>query len=496
MKTEPMIDSTTSPGGQSRPKRRSRLATTGAVLVVLLIAGISILAYARLAPRRQGQGAPSANGTWNNVLSGYQLTSLAAAPGDPAVLYACAQHKQARGVVSSASQAVLRSSDGGSHWQDIGGKAGAVATCGLTINPSNSNEVYLVTTINNGKQSSAVLKHTTDGGQTWNTILPALSIPGASTTPAWDITQLSMIGQHLFGIQTLPGRFLLQGRKGTAPRYAVYNLPRLITSSDGGHTWTALDQQFSATQQGVGDYAVDPANIATIYELVSVPRLPIQPLIPEPNGTIPALGYNAVLYKTTDGGATWQLLLKNLPFGSTVQLAANNPQIIYAGGIPRPMPLIGIMPRASKTNTTGGLQLHVSSDGGASWRDVAALPGSLYPQNWFANQNGQVYVYTGGLYLPPTVVVGTAVATTVTISTVTPQKMPAIRQPALTPPTVTALAAQIERYDPATNHWSAVTKPPTSGSLLAVTPGSGSADLLWFMGSSRNQPVLYRYTGA
>ncbi len=102
MKTEPVIDNTTAPGGQSRPKRRSRLATTGAFLVVLLIAGISILAYAQLAPRRQGQGAPSANGTWNNVLSGYLVTSLAAAPGDPSVLYACAQHNTSGGAVSSA----------------------------------------------------------------------------------------------------------------------------------------------------------------------------------------------------------------------------------------------------------------------------------------------------------------------------------------------------------------------------------------------------------
>jgi len=505
MKTKPVVKTEETLNRQHIYRRRSWLTTTGALLVVLLIVGISVLAYAQIAPHRQGQGAPPvASGAWEKTLTGYLVTSLIAAPGDPTVLYACAQHNQGNGVVSSLNQTVLRSSDGGLHWQDIGGKAGAIMSCQLAVNPSNSNEVYLVTIMNNGngRQPGAVLKHTTDGGQTWNAIQPALSMPGVTQT--WNISQLSMVGQHLFGVQTLAAKVPSQGRKGTAQPYVAYNVPRLVTSSDGGRTWSVLDQQFTAAHQGVGSYAVDPASITTIYDLVSVPWLPIQPFIAAPNGNFPAFVSTAELYKTTDNGATWQPVLTNLPFGSTVQLAANQPQIVYAGGIRRPMPLVGAMPGASSAATIGNFQLHVSSDGGANWHNVPALPESMYPQSWLVNENGQAYVYAGSLYARPTAGVGTAIAATaVTIPRVTPQsgqptqprEMPMIRQPALTPTaTATATPAQIERYDPATNLWSAVTQPPTAGNLLAVTPGSGSADLLWFMGNSSHQPVLYRAT--
>jgi len=501
MEKEPVVQTEKTPNRQNIYRRRSRLATIGALLVVLLIVGISALAYALIAPHRQGQGAPPAtSGAWEKALTGYLVTSLVAAPGNPTVLYACAQRNQGSGVVSSLNMTVLRSADGGLHWQDVGGNAGAIMGCQIAVNPSNSNEVYLVTTMNNGngQQPIAVLKHTTDGGQTWNAIQPALSITGVPQV--WNISQLSMVGQHLFGVQMLAAKVPTEGRKGTAQPYVVYNLPRLVTSSDGGHTWSVLDQQFTAAHQGVSSYAVDPASITTVYDLVSVPWLPILPITTGLKGNFPAFTSTAELYKTTDDGATWQPVLTNLPFGSTVQLAANQPQIVYAGGIRRPMPLVGAMPGASSAAAIGNFQLHVSSDGGANWRDAPALPASMYPQSWLANDNGQAYIYAGSLYARPTGGVGTAIsATAVTIPRVTPQSgqpgMPMIRQPALTPPpTVTATPAQIERYDPTTNQWSAVTKPPAAGNLLAVTPGSGNSDLLWFMGSSSNQPILYRAT--
>jgi hypothetical protein len=70
-----------------------------------------------------------------------------------------------------------------------------------------------------------------------------------------------------------------------------------------------------------------------------------------------------------------------------------------------------------------------------------------------------------------------------------------VYQPALTPsPSVTASpSASIFRYDPASNTWREVTKPPAEGILFDVTPANASADVLWFVGANSGQSALYRY---
>ncbi len=93
MKAQKPVDTPKDPQESVHSKRSgaARLATLGAVLVVILIVGASAIVYAQLAIHQKGQGsAPAPSGNWTNVLHGYTLTSLTAANNDPAVLYACA----------------------------------------------------------------------------------------------------------------------------------------------------------------------------------------------------------------------------------------------------------------------------------------------------------------------------------------------------------------------------------------------------------------------
>ena len=53
----------------------------------------------------------------------------------------------------------------------------------------------------------------------------------------------------------------------------------------------------------------------------------------------------------------------------------------------------------------------------------------------------------------------------------------------------------IQRYDPNTNSWSNVTRPPTPGFMLQLTPvQSTSGAVLWFVGLTANgEATLFRY---
>lgn len=521
MKTQHHLDTQSGSQEPMYAKRSgtSRLAMLGAVLVVILIVGASAIVFAQLAIHEKGQGSASIpSGNWTNVLQGYTLTSLTAASSDPAVLYACAMNSRisstpAKGASSSASSTsftVLRSSDYGTHWQNIGANIGLTSNCQLAVNPNNSSELYVLgaTQSQNG-QTVSVLKHSTDGGKSWTTILPRLKSANGQLSPlptiqSGSMQQISMVSGHLFGIEIVPFNILPPVKSGGVPPY-LNQLPRLVESSDGGQTWTIIDQQLASTQQGISSYAVDPTNANTIYALFHHPWFPLLQTPTRPGIPVPANELNAALYKTTDGGTSWNPLLQNLAFGSSIQLASNNPQTIYVGGSRSPLPYAASNSGTLPAQGIGSFSLQISTDAGTNWQIVPNLPQSPFVRNWFVSQNGQVYVYTGGLAMQPvtTEVVGTAIAATaVTIPQSTPQStnatphsMPVIEQPHLTPPaTSPSLQPEIQRYDPSSSQWSTVTKPPfNGGTLLAVTPGTPSSDILWYTGISQSQNVLYRY---
>ena len=69
----------------------------------------------------------------------------------------------------------------------------------MAINPADSNELFAAGEgVSNG-QATGILKHSTDGGETWTTIQPQLNVPGTQSAQVWHVQQLSMVGGRLFG---------------------------------------------------------------------------------------------------------------------------------------------------------------------------------------------------------------------------------------------------------------------------------------------------------
>src|SRR5437764_15427044 len=104
----------------AHPKRKSRrFAGVGAIIAVALIVGLSAIVFAQLAQHHSGKQPPNA-GQWQQVLKGYTVVSLVAAPNNPSALYACAvQSQKTPNSAQSTSYTILHSTDLGSNWQNI-----------------------------------------------------------------------------------------------------------------------------------------------------------------------------------------------------------------------------------------------------------------------------------------------------------------------------------------------------------------------------------------
>ncbi len=490
------------------PRRPHRwLAGLSACLVVLLVIGASIFVFAAARQHQSSQQPP--RGQWEQVQAGYLFLSIQAAPSNPEVLYACATTSAAVSNKEGQADTILRSADTGNHWQNISASAGIGSYCELAVSPTNENDIYVISSATTS-QTNATLKHSADGGQTWTTIIPtffpALRVPGTDAAGlTWFVQQLRYDGQNLYGIQWIATRTpAIQG-----PPSFFNRLPRLLTSADGGHTWHIIDGQFTPQNLGAQSYTLDVTHPGTIYEIMGQTVFPVETIpVPAP-GILPRFGLNEQLFKSTDGGASWQSLLTGLPFGSQVQLASANPQIVYVGVIRGPLPLVpeyqpgqGTVTPNQPVIATGVFHLQVSTNGGASWQQVATPPGEQSIQDWFVSANGSVYtsptISSASPGIGPSAVAGTAIAgTAVPATPVYGTQLPVKTVPGGLPDIQNTLPVShpdIQRYDLAGHTWSKVTIPPISGHLLAVTStGTNDGTVLWYVGLSGTQYMLYRY---
>lgn len=452
---------------QAAPLRHSWLTAIGAALVVLLIIGISIALFASRGTSTSS-GLPTSattppppGGQWVKVENRYLFSSLEAAPANPALVYACASpYPLPQG--SSPPYTLLRSSDFGAHWQDLGKQAALRDFCQVTINPANGNDLYVVTAgTPTGNITPDALKHSTDGGKTWTTLQPKVQVD-QPVTAAWHVQKLHMVGHNLYGIQ-----WMSQLAYGSVQTLAAPPPTHLVQSSDDGKTWTAIDNALVPRTWAIHDFAVDPANPQTIYEIAGpLPRTGPPGIESGAETNTTRNTSRLTLYKTTDGGKNWQELLNDLLYASSLQVVSTKattgqPSIVYLGETLTAQPLSDASLPTSKPQISSlSTRIRASVDGGANWHDAMQISGhGGFVHGWFAGPDGQLYVLTG-----------------------TNSK------------TNAAALSVLSRYDPSSNKWSDITSPPQTGDLLAVTDtGAGKGAVLWLKSFVGGKTALYRY---
>ena len=154
----------------------------------------------------------NAGGTWNNIISGDYLYKLVIHPNNPFVIYV------------SGSFVIIKTSDGGTNWVDLGITEGCD---GLFLDPQNPNRVYGATRITG---DSNYLYKSLDGGGNWQ------SYP---------------IGYNSFSA-------LIVHPNDSNILYAGESSSGVYKSLDGGETWSAINNGIRANI--IYDSKVDPNN--------------------------------------------------------------------------------------------------------------------------------------------------------------------------------------------------------------------------------------------
>jgi len=300
--------------------------------------------------------SPDGGNTWTPTdnMPFAVLQQLVADPTAPQTLYAAA-----------SDTGVFKSTDGGNTWIAINNAmASAVA-----LNPSNTAILFA----GFGTQ----VYRTTDGGADWSLVD---SFTGGVTQLAVDPHKPTTV----YAISQPPST------ASNSPTYAV--------STDAGNTWSAL----TPPAFGIAQFLVDPVTEGTLYAYTY-------------GGGVCCFGFvQPAMFRSTDGGATWQDLNTGAALPGPVADPTTKPATIYAGIGARSndggntwKPLTAPAAIASNTTTAmatdpqtgavyvagagnGTAVLDVSNDHGQSWTQlntpahmppisgITATPGALY----------------------------------------------------------------------------------------------------------------------
>jgi photosystem II stability/assembly factor-like uncharacterized protein len=248
--------------------------------------------------------------------------------------------------IGTPAVGIFKTTNGGSNWTHLFKNEASLAIGALAIHPNNSNIIYAGTG-DNALSSFTYLGRgiykSSDGGNTWTNI-------GLSNTAV--ITEIV--------INPLNPLEIYAAAMGNI--YAPDNNRGLYKSTDGGNSWSQV--LFLSNQAGVMDVVMDYSSPDTLFA-TGMHRY-------RNNQGSYFSGTKTKIYRTFNGGQTWDTLTNGLPTGPdckiTLALSQNNPNLIYASYCDNTLNYAGLY----KTTNSGNSWSFVSQDpnmsmGGFGW---------------------------------------------------------------------------------------------------------------------------------
>jgi photosystem II stability/assembly factor-like uncharacterized protein len=318
---------------------------------------------------------------------GGRTRAAAGVPSQPNVFY-----------MAQVNGGVWKTDDYGRTWTPIFDHESTQSIGAIAVAPSNPSIIYVASgeglhrpdlSVGNGIYKS------TDVGKTWTHLglRDGLQIPALAIDPRDPNRVFAAVLGHPYGPNEERG---------------------LFRSTDGGQNWQKV--LYKDENTGASDVEIDPSNPDVIYASMWEAREGPWEDGNEVNGT------GGGLFKSTDGGTTWNPLTTGLPNDLSqiyVAIAPSNPRRLYAtlgtasGGLafyrsndagenwskvtddPRPSGRIGggdlAIPRVDSKNEdvvyTASTVTMKSIDGGKTWSGFRGAPGGDDYQNLWINPN-------------------------------------------------------------------------------------------------------------
>ena len=266
-----------------------------------------------------------------------------------------------------------------SQWTSIGpqpltwGTANSGRVWTVAVNPTNSSIVYI------GTDGGGVWK-TADGGTTWS--------PLTDTQPSLTITSIALAPSDPNTIFAATGNSSQANGTAATDAYGA----GILKSIDGGATWSQIGAPFVQSNfvRSVSSVDVQPGNSQVVlaaagnlyrstdggasWNIVLSTVNAIQVLFDPSNASHAFLMSNSGVYQSSDGGITWSptngagnnlLPYQQFNFWS-LAVSASSPNILYAAG------------RQTSDSSSG---FYKSTDSGANWSAVG-IPGGDIINYW------------------------------------------------------------------------------------------------------------------